>query len=256
VRRSLLLLTFLLAAACQGAPKRPAVAPPPPPPPPVVAVPAGPSPEVLLARARVLRAEGDLEGARARLETAVSSGTPSDELRLELAELLVADGRDLARARGLLDAVEARGGRLELLSAQLAELEGDDATAAAAYAVALGSEPDPDVRLRRALALERLGRGREALDELALVKRDRPDDLVVRARLAEQYEAAGLLAAAENELVEAARAAPDRPSGWDRLARFYTRIGRPEKARSAQARVRELSGAPERTLRPLLRSTR
>ncbi|GAO04141.1 hypothetical protein PSR1_03029 [Anaeromyxobacter sp. PSR-1] len=78
----------------------------------------------------------------------------------------------------------------------------------------------------------------------------------MRARLAERYEAAGLLPAAEAELVAAAEAAPDRAAGWDRLARFYARTHREDKARAAEAKARAASGTRERVLRPLLPSSR
>jgi predicted Zn-dependent protease len=213
---------------------------------------------VLLARARVLRAEGDAPGARARLEAAFQDAPWNDEIRLELAELLLADGRELDRVAALLDGLREpeRSRRGILLSAELSELRGDDAAAADGYARALAITSDPDLRLRRALALERLGRGDEALRELEQAKQERPDDPAIRARLGDRYEAAGLLADAEAELVAAAQAAPDRPVGWDRLAGFYGRIGRPEKARAAAARARELVGVKDRALRPLLRSSR
>ncbi|HET8540148.1 MAG TPA: tetratricopeptide repeat protein, partial [Anaeromyxobacter sp.] len=122
--------------------------------------PAGgqPRPEVLVARARALRAEGDVAGARARLETALAAAPASDDARLELADLLLADATELDRAAALLAGVRAPWARAQLLSARLAELRGDDAGAAACYARALEAGDDPDARLRRALALDRLGR--------------------------------------------------------------------------------------------------
>lgn len=245
-----------LLAACGGRASRPAAVPSV-----AGAVAPGegrqPRPDVLLARARALRAEGDLEGARARLEAAHQASPAADDVRVELADVLVADGRELDRAAELLAGVQGPGdARLHLVTARLAEVRGDDAGAEASYAVALAVEPDPDVRLRRALALERLTRYDEATAELELVRADRPDDVLARARLADRYEAAGRLREAEAELVRAAEAQPDRAAGWERLARFYERAGRGADARAAQARARAAAGRDERGLRPLLPSRR
>lgn len=250
-------LLVSLACASGGRPapsaKVPAVAPAEPP------TPAARAPrlDVLVASARTLRGVGDVEGAREVLEVALTLAPASDEVRLELAELLAADGRELDRAAELVAAAREGGGaRAVALEGQLAELRGDDQAAVAAYAASLELAADPDVRLRRALALERLGRGDEALRELHQASRERPGDPVVRARLAERYEATGLLVAAEAELVAAAEGAPDRAVEWDRLARFYERIGRPDRARAAETKARLAAGGRERKLRPLPRSAR
>lgn len=219
--------------------------------------PSQPRPEVLLARARALRAEGDVAGAQERLEVALQAAPDSDELRLELADLIVAEGREPYRAAVLLEGVRVRdGARWHLANGRLAELRGDDRGAEAAYARALAEEDDPDVRLRRALVLERLGRFDEAAAQLELLRAARPDDALVRARLAERHEAAGRLAEAEVELREAAEAQPERAAGWERLARFYRRAGREAEARDALARARDALGRTERALRPLLPSKR
>ncbi|WP_232288393.1 lipopolysaccharide assembly protein LapB [Anaeromyxobacter sp. K] len=241
-------------AAASATPPAPAPAPAP------AAEPGGrrPRTEVLVARAEALRADGDVEGAREILEAAFALATASGEARLALADLLVADGRELDRAATLIaGAPEAAAvPRRRVLAGRLAELRGDDATAVAEYAAALDLGADAEVRVRRALALERLGRGDEALLELHRASRERPGDALVRARLAERYEAAGLLPAAEAELVAAAEAAPERAAGWDRLARFYARTHRDEKARAAEAKARAAAGTRERVLRPLLPSSR
>jgi predicted Zn-dependent protease len=240
------------AAGAPGAPgEAPLVTPAPAPPP------AQPSPEVLVARARTLRAEGDVAGAQARLEVALLVAPGHDDARIELADLLVADGRELSRAEALLAGVTAPlTPRLHLVGARLAEARGDDARAAAEYALALDGEDDPDARLRRALALERLGQLEEATAELERVRAARPGDLVTRARLAERYEAAGRLAEAEGELRSLAEEDAARAAGWERLARFYERIGRERDARAAAGRARTAAARPERELRPLLPSRR
>ena len=228
------------------------MAPPPPPRPP-------PRTDLAVASARALRAEGNVPGARAELEAALRESPAAEDLRLELAELLVADGQELARAAELvagLDAEGAQGRRVHLVRARLAEARSDDDAAAAEYGAALATGDDPEVRLRRGLALERLGRSGEAISELELVRAARPGDAVARARLAERYEAARRIEEAETEYRWLAEAQPDRAFGWERLAEFYERVGRPAQARAAAERARALGARPDRGLRPLRPSTR
>jgi predicted Zn-dependent protease len=212
---------------------------------------------VLVARARVLRTEGDVGGARSRLESALQIAPLDDGARLELADLLVAQGEDLARAEDLLLTVR-ESDRLHLVRARLAEARGDDALAAGEYALALATVDDPDARLRRALALERLGRGGEAIEELERVRAVRPDDAVVRTHLAEGYEAARRPAEAEAEWRFLAEQQPARAAGWERLAAFYERCGRERDARAAREKAKALGGGQraDRVLRPLLPSKR
>jgi tetratricopeptide (TPR) repeat protein len=221
------------------------------------APPAPPPPEVIVAQARALRLQGDLAGARAELETALRTAPDSDDVRLELADLLVSEARDSALAWALLKGVRSRdGARWSVVSGRLGELVGDDPWAVDAYARALAAADDPDVRLRRALALERLGRADEATEELERVRASRPDDALVSARLGECYEAAGRLREAEAELRASAEAQPERAAGWQRLALFYERRGRPAEASAALARARDAGGRGGRSLRPLLPSGR
>ena len=229
-------------------PSRAQVAPPPGPP--------RRDPQVLLARARALRVDGDLKAARALLEEALE-GAGQDEVRIELADLLVVDGADLTRAGALLAGVADRGAtRLHLVLARLAEAQGRDAVAEAEYAIALATMDDPDLRLRRALALERLGRAGDAVAELEQVRAARPDDSVARSHLAERYEAAGRLLEAEAEYRWLADAQSERAAEWERLARFYERAGRQREALAAAERARAAAGHQERALRPLLPSKR
>jgi len=249
LRLALVPAALLLLDACGGA-RAPAGRP--------AAADAGRRAELLVARARALRAEGDVAGARVRLELALQDAPASAEARIELADLLLADARELERAGALLAGVPAGdGARVHLLGARLAELRADDAGAAAAYARALEAADDPDVRLRRALALDRLGRSAEATLELERVRAARPDDAIARARLAERYEAAGRLAEAEAELRAVAEARPERAAGWEGLAHFYERGGRGADARAALERARAARGpASGRELRPLPPSKR
>jgi len=141
-RRLLPILTAsALAAAC-------ATAPPAPPPAPVVEAPP-PAPPPL----------------------------PGGGAALDEAARLLADGQDLPMVARLLEAAGDGDPRRDLLAGQLAELTGDDAAAEAAYARFLAAVDDDEVRLRRALALERLGRGdevREELDRLRPARRAEP----------------------------------------------------------------------------------
>jgi len=216
-----------------------------------------PSPGDNLTCARAMRAEGDVAGARLRLEHALAVAPAYDDARLELADLLVSDGAELDRAAELLAGVRARNARADLLSARLAELRADDASAAAAYARALEAGDDPDARLRRALALDRLGRSAEAIEELERVKAVRPDDAIARGRLAVLYEGAGRFRKAEAEYRALAEARPERAQGWEDLARCCERAGRYAEARAAHRRARQARAtASARELRPLPPSRR
>jgi predicted Zn-dependent protease len=255
VKKLLPLVPAALLAACGHAAPRPAPAP--------VAAPApAPSPEkaeVLLSRARALRGAGDLPGARARLDDGLEADVGSSAVRLELADVLVAEGLELDYAAFLLDGLaETAGGRVSLVRARLCEARADDAGAAAAYGAALAHADDPEARLRRALTLERLGRTGEQIAELERLRSERPTDVFARAHLGDAYEDAGRRVDAEAELKWVAEAQPDRPAGWLRLARFYEHAGRPGEARDAREaaeRARTAGGIhQERSLRPLLPS--
>jgi len=130
-----------LAAAC-------ATTPPPPPPAPVAAPAPPPGPPPL----------------------------PAGAAALEEAARLLADGEDLPMVARLLEAAGDEDPRRDLLAGQLAELTGDDAAAEAAYARFLARVDDDEVRLRRALALERLGRGDEVREDLARLRPARRAD--------------------------------------------------------------------------------
>jgi predicted Zn-dependent protease len=219
---------------------------------PVLPPPAGgPRPEVLLSRARTLRAAGDHTGARSRLEQAALLAPDDPEICFELADLLVANAAELDRAGDMLLAISASHPRRDGALGRLAELRGDPLTAEAAYGRQLALGDDPGIRLRRALVLERLGRDAEAIIELERVQVAEPANAVVRARLAERYEAVGRLSEAELELRAIADASPGRPEGWRRLAAFGARPGRADRARAAEARAGEAEARPHRELRPL-----
>jgi predicted Zn-dependent protease len=221
------------------------------------AAPAPIRPEALVAGAHALRAGGDLANARELLEGALRASPDSDDVRLELADLLLSDGRENDRVAALLEAVRARDrARWHLLTARLAEARGDDPAAVDAYGRALAGADDPDARFRRALALERLGRADEAIAELERVRAERPRDALVRTKLGERYEAASRFPEAESELRAAAEAQPERAAGWERLAGFYERRGRRADASAALARARDAGAGIRggRTLRPLLPS--
>jgi tetratricopeptide (TPR) repeat protein len=263
------LVSLAALVGCAGAPARPVPPVRARPAGPVCAVPprgpapAGPGPAArpapdaglrpgeLVAGARQLRSDGDHAGAQRLLEQAAVLAPDDAEVCLELADLLVADDADLDRAGAMLLAIPAGHPRRDATLGRLAELRGDPAGAEAAYARELAVADDPEVRLRRALVLERLGRDAEATVELERLRAADPDDAVVRARLAERYEAAGRLREAEAELRALAEASPGRPDGWRRLAAFCTRHGLTDKARAAEARARDAEASPQRVLRPL-----
>jgi tetratricopeptide (TPR) repeat protein len=239
-----------LLPSCAGAPP-PRPAPRPPPPPAPVADPGSARAEELVAQARALRAAGDLAGARSCLEAALALAPADVPARAELADLLLADGIEADRVEALLAGVPEGHPRRDLLLGRLAELRGDLAGAVEAYGRALPAGDDPELRLRRALLLERLGRQDEAVSELERVRAADPGNAVARGRLAERYEAAGRLTEAEEELRALAEASPSRPEGWRRLAAFCKRHGQDDKARAAEARARDAEKKPRRDLRPL-----
>jgi predicted Zn-dependent protease len=133
---------------------------------------------------------------------------------------------------------------------------GDPAVVEAACARHLQQVDDPALRLRRALALEQLGRDAEAIAELERVVAADPGQAAARGRLAERYEAVGRFGEAEIELQALAQATPGRPEGWRRLAAYYARQGLTENARAAEARAHDAEARPRRELRPLRPSGR
>jgi len=136
LRLTATLAAVALAAACATAPPAPPPPPPAPEPAPVAAAPP----------------------------------LPSGSAALEEAERLLADGADLPLVARLLVAAGDEDPRRDLLAGQLAELCDDDEAAAAAYGRFLARAEDDEVRLRRALALERLGRAGEVRDDLARLR--------------------------------------------------------------------------------------
>ncbi len=217
---------------------------------------AGPRAERLRASARQLRDQGDRASALRHLEQAAALAPHDPEVCFELADLLLAEQADLERAGAMLLALPAGHPRRDGALGRLAELRGDAETAQAAYARQLAVAEDPELRLRRALSLERLGRDAEAIDELERLRLATPGSAAGRARLAEHYEAVGRLPEAEAELRALAEASPDRPEGWRRLAAFCGRNGLAEQARRAEERAREAEARPRRELRPLRPSGR
>jgi len=241
-------LALALAAACAGSPPAPRTVAPAP-------SPAAPSVDVAaeLAAARAARVEGNGELARRHLETVVLADPRAFEPRLDLAELLLADGSGVERAALVIEearALRETDARLWRLRGSLLELRQDEAGAADAYALALAISPDAELRLRRGMLLAHLGQRADAAVELERVEAERPSDRAARAALAELYETDGRLAEAEGELAELARLAPAEAGAQRRLAAFHRRHGDPAKAREAEERARQLEAAP-RALRPL-----
>jgi hypothetical protein len=146
-----LALAALLLGGCATAPPPP---PAPPPAPPLARAPAPPLQPTL----------------------------PTEAERLAEAARLVGDGLRLERAAALLAAVSPSAPGRDLLVGQLAELTGDDAGAVTAYDRVLARGPDEEVRLRRALALERLGRAEEASADLRRLREAPPREPDEEAR--------------------------------------------------------------------------
>jgi predicted Zn-dependent protease len=189
--------------------------------------------------------------AAARLQQAAEARPDDPELCLDMANLLIADGAELALAGTMLGRVPEGYPRRDPAVGRLAELRGDFAAAEAAWSRQLARGDDPEARLHRAMALVRLGRDGEAIAELERLRGEQPGDVVVRTLLAERYEAAGRLTDTEAELRWLAEAPPPRPEGWRRLAAFYRRNGQAQKAGVAEDRARAAESKPQRQLRPL-----
>jgi thioredoxin-like negative regulator of GroEL len=209
-----------------------------------------------VARARALRAAGNVAAAEGWLEAALALDPKSAAARLDMADLLVATGGDAERAGVLLAGLPEGDALRDDVLGRLAELRADPRAAEAAYARSLAVRDDPDVRLRRALLLEALDRRAEVIPELERVRAARPDEAAARVKLAERYEEAGQVAETEAELRWLAEHA-DRPEPWRRLAAFLARHGQGSRARAAEAKAAELEPQQaKRSLRPLLPSSR
>jgi len=110
-------------------------------------------------------------------QTTAAPALPEGEAaRLDEAARLLADGTDLPVVARLLAAADPADPRRDLLAGQLAELSGDDAAAEAAYGHYLSRVEDDEVRLRRALALERLGRAEEVRADLDRLRPAQPGE--------------------------------------------------------------------------------
>ncbi len=156
-----------------------------------------------LARGDLIRAEGELSGARARL-----GRTPD----------------------------------IRVLAAEIARRRADVATARLEVEAALEEAPD-DARallLHADLALDR-DDPREALDDLTRLVAIEPNAAVVRSRLALALEGAGRTEEAETALRAAIRLDADSPDAWINLGRVLRVEGRHAEARDAFDRALELS---------------
>jgi len=247
-------LALAALAACSTPP--PPLPPPPEPPPAPAPAPVDAAAELLAARAA--RGAGDEAAARDHLERAVGADPTLMDARLDLAELLLERAADLPRAEALLDEARALGGpgaREERLRGAALEARGDEEGAVAAYERALARDADPDLLLRRAALLRRLGREEEAARAFEELERLRPNDLTAKVHLAELYERLGRAPEAEAELRALAGAAPQNPAPLRRLAAFYRRRGDARRAKRAEADAARLA-APARALRPLPPSRR
>ncbi len=209
-------------------------------------------------RARL--AEGDQAGARAAFLRAVDASPTWILPWIELGELAVARREGVREAREGLLALDAPVGnpRFFRVLGDLAELDGDDAAAVAAWRTSLEADGRQDeLRLRRAAALERLGRPAEAAEEYARILASQPADRVVLARHAHALEAAGDFEAARAALEALVRLQPGKEIPLRRLARFLERRGAHEEARRVHAEAdRAANKGPPRKMRPLPPSSR
>lgn len=228
------------------------------------AVTEGASPRDLYEKGRAALASGDDPTAIDAFRLAADAVPGWVHPRLELAELAV------KRREGVTDARRALGVfapsnpdllRLHRLLGELAELDGDDEATAASFTRAIELAPFANGSFyeKRAIARARLGQHEEAVGDFREALRRLPDELHLRARLADSLEAAGRKDEARKELEALVRLQPDRESPVRRLARFLERTGDASGARAMHAkadRLRSSPPRPTRDLRPLLPSRR
>lgn len=215
-------------------------------------------------RGRAALASGDDHAAREAFEEAASHVPAWIHPRLELAELAVKRAERTSEERQALSVLApANPGllRLHRLLGELSDLVGDDEAAVASFdrAIELSPWTSGPFFEKKAVALSRLGRHEEAAEAFREALRRSPDELHLRARLADSLEAAGRKEEARAELLALVRLQPDRESPLRRLARFYERDGNAAEARATHARADRLRAAPtrpSRNLRPLLPSKR
>lgn len=252
------ILASLLSACVSSASPPPKVTPVPVAPP-VAVGPAEPHPDAraLYLRGRDAMDRGDQALAREAF-LAAAEALPTWLLpRLELGELALARREDVIPIRDELLSFAQRGEdgpRLYRLVGELSLEAGDDETAQAYLAKALASRPgQPTLHVKRAGALERLGRHDEAAAEYSRALADSPDDLALRAVLASALENAGHFDEARVQLQELVDRQPGREAPLRRLARFYERRGDLERARELHRRADRAKGwtPPDRKLRPL-----
>jgi tetratricopeptide (TPR) repeat protein len=152
-----------------------------------------------------------------------------------------------AEARASFERAEqnSHGKDYSLWQAHAAERQGLEEDAIRLYRRALArGRLDRDRRfrvyLRLGLLLERMGRHRDAADEIRsalMLKQRDPQGLLALARI---YENLGLIPEAEEQYLRASEAGSDRVPGLVSLVSFYRRIGRPERALSPARKLRDL----------------
>ena len=212
-------------------------------------------------RGRAALDAGDTAAARSAFEEAATQSRGWLLPRMELAELAVQRRERLEEERGALrDAAgpETDVPRVHRLLAQLSELLGDDAAAAASYGEAIARMPyEIDLRQRRAAVYFRLRLHAEAALDWDRCVRARPDEPHLRAQLADALEQIGRCDEAREQLRAMIRLEPAREAPVRRLARFLERRGENREAAAEHAKADRLRAAPQRenrNLRPLLPS--
>ncbi|HVJ83796.1 MAG TPA: tetratricopeptide repeat protein [Planctomycetia bacterium] len=188
------------------------------------------SPEDALALrelAAIERRRGDLASARKRIDAALRADPGSPQVRVENAEILVAEGRTI-RARAEVERVlrfEPDGAAFAL-KGRLLEGANQIAAAKAAYAAGWSAQP-PAVDAGLALSRWEIRQGEPgpAIERLKLIRVLEPRNLAARELLAEALAAAGNPSAAIPELeAVAARRRPD-PAVFYHLAGLHLQTG-------------------------------
>lgn len=221
-------------------------------------------PRELYEQGRVALSSGDDHKAIEAFRKAAEAVPGWAHPRLELAELAVKRREGVSEARQSLRGLVAAHPdllRLHRLLGELAEIDGDDEATVASFSRAIELAPygNGSFYEKRAIALSRLGRHDLAVEDFREALRRQPDELHLRARLADALEAAGRKAEARAELEALVRLQPDRESPVRRLARFLERNGDAAGAKIMHAkadRLRTSPPRPTRNLRPLLPSRR
>jgi predicted Zn-dependent protease len=205
---------------------------------------------------------GDLSAAAAWLDRAQRTAPRWALAKLELAEVLLAEGGAPDRVMGLLaeaQALESQNPRLYHLRALALLEKGDPALAEVSERAALSLRPEfPEARQTLGEALWRGGKREEAFQIWRDLSSRHPKDTAVRALLIDRLLDDGRGPEAEAELRILVAAEPKNAIWHRRLARTLGAEGRGIEAASERGKAEALAGetAPKRKLRRLPDSKR